>query len=400
MMQKFKQLFESWKEVELGNKDYFEILSSGINKFEGEKDYLSTESIQGTDIEKTECKITYQDRPSRANMQPIFNSVWFAKMKETLKVYSFDKDNREEIRKYILSTGFTGIKVDEKKVYPKYLKLFLTSKFFNEEKDKLCTGSTQKGINNNFIVKIKIPLPSLQVQEQIVSILEKAELLKQKRKESDKLTKEYLQSVFYEMFGDPIKNNKKWDLKKLNELGKWLSGGTPSRSKPEYFEGDINWYSSGELNNLFISDSIEKITELAIKESGAKLIKKNSLLLGMYDTAALKSSITTNICSCNQAIAYSNLENKNVEILYLYYIIQIGKESYLKQRRGIRQQNLNLSMIKNIQIPLPPLELQKKFAYIVEQVEKLKEKQKQSREKIEEMFNSLMQRAFNGELVK
>ena len=57
-------------------------------------------------------------------------------------------------------------------------------------------------------------------------------------------------------------------------------------------------------------------------------------------------------------------------------------------------------MIKNIQIPLPPLELQKKFAYIVEQVEKLKEKQKQSREKIEEMFNSLMQRAFNGELVK
>ena len=89
------KLPEGWKEVELGNPGYFTILSSRINKFKGEKEYLSTESVQGTKIKKVECVVTYKDRPSRANMQPILNSVWFAKMQATLKVYSFDEENKE-----------------------------------------------------------------------------------------------------------------------------------------------------------------------------------------------------------------------------------------------------------------------------------------------------------------
>ena len=65
-----------WKK--LGDKYYFEILSSGIESFNDEKEYLSTESIQNTKIKKIECKIKYTNRPSRANMQPLLNSTWFA----------------------------------------------------------------------------------------------------------------------------------------------------------------------------------------------------------------------------------------------------------------------------------------------------------------------------------
>ena len=92
------KLPDGWKEVELGNQEYFTILSSGIDEFKDEKNYLSTESIKGTKINKIEAIITYEDRPSRANMQPVLNSVWFAKMKATLKVYSFDEKNKEEIK--------------------------------------------------------------------------------------------------------------------------------------------------------------------------------------------------------------------------------------------------------------------------------------------------------------
>src|SRR3989344_3991044 len=177
---KTKQIISTWKEVELGDCEYFTILSSGINEFKGEKEYLSTESVKGTRIEKTECVISYEDRPSRANMQPILNSVWFAKMQATLKVYSFDKENEEEISKYILSTGFAGIKINEKLVSSKYLRLIITSPDFNELKDKLCTGSTQRGINNQAIGTISLIIPPLPTQQKIVSILEKAENVKEK----------------------------------------------------------------------------------------------------------------------------------------------------------------------------------------------------------------------------
>ncbi|WP_341478928.1 restriction endonuclease subunit S [Clostridium perfringens] len=174
------------------------------------------------------------------------------------------------------------------------------------------------------------------------------------------------------MFGDPVKNQKKLAKVKLSELGEWKTGGTPLRSKSEYYNGNIPWLSSGELNNKYCFKSNEMITESAIIESAAKIIEVGSLLLGMYDTAALKSTINMIECSCNQAIAYSKLNENLVNTVYVYYCIQIGKEFYKSQQRGVRQKNLNLSMVKGLEILMPPLEFQNQFADFVKQVDKLK----------------------------
>ncbi|WP_241428057.1 restriction endonuclease subunit S [Clostridium saccharobutylicum] len=158
----------------------------------------------------------------------------------------------------------------------------------------------------------------------------------------------------------------------LGKVGEWKTGGTPSRSNNEYYNGNIPWLSSGELNNMYCFKSVEMITELAIKESSAKIIEKGSLLLGMYDTAALKSTINMIECSCNQAIAYSKLDEKLVNTIYVYYCIQIGKDFYKSQQRGVRQKNLNLSMIKGLEILMPDLKRQNQFADFINQVDKLK----------------------------
>ena len=262
----------------------------------------------------------------------------------------------------------------------------------------LSLNSAYPSIRLQDIKKVRIIIPPLPTQKKIAAILEKAEALKEWRNEADRLTYEFLKSTFLEMFGEPIRNKHKWENKRLEECGTWQSGGTPSRSNDDYFEGTIPWYTAGELNSLFTSDSLEKITEDAIKESAAKLIPPNTLLLGMYDTAALKSSITTIDCACNQAIASSKLDSGIVNIFYLYYTLQIAKKYYIRQQRGVRQKNLNLSMIKNFEVPVPPLELQNKFADIVQQIENLRKKQSQSKQHIEDLFNNLMQQAFKGEL--
>lgn len=256
------------------------------------------------------------------------------------------------------------------------------------------------GYNRHFkyLKSTKIPLAPLPQQQKIANILDAADSLRQNDKALIAKYDELTQALFLDMFGDPVSNPKNLPKIKLGELGKWQSGGTPSRNKREYFDGTIPWLSSGELNGMYVSESKEHITEMAIKESSTRLIEKGSLLLGMYDTAALKSTISTCIVTCNQAIAYSKLDDKMVNTIYVYFIIQIGKEDYKKLQRGVRQKNLNLSIVKNLEILLPDLMQQNQFAERVAVIEEQKAVAQKSLEKSESLFNSLLQKAFKGAL--
>ncbi|MHB1105019.1 MAG: restriction endonuclease subunit S [Lutibacter sp.] len=290
----------------------------------------------------------------------------------------------------------TGI-LPSKNHFPKYLYYYL-----NHIRPKVINdayGGAQPHISQAYVKKIKIPLPPLEIQKRIAQILDDAVALKDK---TAQLIKEYdllAQSIFLDMFGDPISNSKGLEIRKLGDLGKWQSGGTPSRKIKEYYNGDIPWLSSGELNEMYISDSKEHITEKALKFSSTKLVPKGSLLLGMYDTAALKSTINTRDLACNQAIAFGVLNPKLINIVYAYKIIQLGKDHYRRLQRGARQKNLNLSMVKGIKILYPSLELQNQFVEKITLIEQQKELAKQELKESEDLFNCLLQKAFKGELV-
>ncbi|MGJ1235169.1 MULTISPECIES: restriction endonuclease subunit S [Sphingobacterium] len=246
-----------------------------------------------------------------------------------------------------------------------------------------------------FLKESIIPLPPLPIQEKIATILDKADELRRKDKDLQAKYDELAQAIFTDMFGDPVRNEKGWEVKKLEELGRWATGGTPSRSNNQYFNGTIPWVSSGELNSMYICNTKEKISLNAISNSAAKLIEPYSLMLGMYDTAALKSSINTISMTCNQAIAYSKVEHGN--LTYIYKVLQLTKEYHKSRQRGVRQKNLNLSIIKDIEIIFPPIHLQEAFAKKIELINRLKAQT--NTEKSEELFQSLLQKAFKGELV-
>ena len=231
------------------------------------------------------------------------------------------------------------------------------------------TGIQNLKVKDYLVKEIKIYTP--EEQEKIVSELDTVRSIINKNKQILEKYEILIKSRFIEMFGDPVANSKGWNLQKLESLGKWESGGTPSRKNADYFKGNIPWYSAGELNTLYLEDSIEKITEEAIKESSAKLFKKGSLFVGMYDTAAFKMGIAKEDCSSNQACANIN-PNSDTNVLWLYYELSEMKEFFLQNRRGVRQKNLNLGMIKGFEIPVPPLELQQQFASFVQQIDKSK----------------------------
>ena len=256
------------------------------------------------------------------------------------------------------------------------------------------SGTSIPQLTVPMLKKYKFPLPEMSHQKAIAVKFEKLDQLISLRKQQLAKLDELVKAQFVEMFGDPKDNRS--NLVKIGEIGDLTSGGTPSRSNSEYFNGSIRWYSAGELNSLYLPDSIEHISRTALSQSAAKLFEKGTLMIGMYDTAAFKMGILTEQSSSNQACA--NLKpTEQYSVIWLYYLFDIMKPIFLTERQGVRQKNLSLSKIRNFNIPSAPLSLQNQFAAFVECVDQQKQTVQQSLEKLELMKKALMQDYF-GEL--
>ena len=228
------------------------------------------------------------------------------------------------------------------------------------------------------LTAFEIPLPPLAEQQHIVAKLDTAfaeidravDLASEKEAEVLALER----SVLEDLFSNP------YPLTKVGDLGEVKSGGTPNSKEASYWGGDIPWYSSGELNNLFTSKSEKFITSAGLNNSNAKLFPKDTLLVGMYDTAAMKMSILQQEATFNQAVV-GIPPNDFASAEYLFYALSFLKPQILLERRGVRQQNLSLAKIKNIDVPLPNPPVQKE---IVEKLKIISAEQASYRSVIEE----------------
>ncbi len=190
-----------------------------------------------------------------------------------------------------------------------------------------------------------------------------------------------------------------WEVKKLGDIAEISSGGTPSRNKKEYWDnGTIPWVKIKDIKEKFISTTEEFITEDGLKNSSAKLFKKGTLLYSIFATlgevAILDIDATT-----NQAIAGINIKENNINSLYLMYFLRSIKDEISNKGRGVAQNNLNLSILKQIQIPLPPLQEQERIVGILdESFAKIDESIKileQDLLNLDELMQSALQKAFN-----
>jgi type I restriction enzyme S subunit len=284
----------------------------------------------------------------------------------------------------------------------RFLHYYFSSAKGKKQIDEISTGAAQKKFNKTSFRELGIPLPPLPEQQRIVSILDEAFAAiarakanaEQNLKNAKELFESYLQRVF-EKKGDG------WEDKTLGEIAFVKSGGTPLRHKTEYWNGEIAWYSSGELNDLYTTNPERHINEFAIENSNAKLFPKGSLLIGMYDTAALKMSILNRDGTFNQAIAGVK-PNPKIDLIFILHAINAIKPEILNLRRGVRQKNLSLEKIKNIPIPLPSLKEQqtivRKLDALRAETQKLEAVYQKKIDDLEELKKSILQKAFSGAL--
>lgn len=168
-----------------------------------------------------------------------------------------------------------------------------------------------------------------------------------------------------------------WKMVDLGDYCFVKAGGTPSRSNSTFWEeGNIPWYSSGELNDIYTTEPNEFITEKGLNNSNTSLFPKGSLLIGMYDTAAFKMSILDREGTFNQAVCGIK-PNDKFDMLFLLLYFIMNKEEYLSHRVGVRQRNLNKGFISAIKVPLIPLEIQHQIVSKIENEQALVNANKQ-----------------------
>ncbi|MBO4159284.1 restriction endonuclease subunit S [Micromonospora antibiotica] len=290
--------------------------------------------------------------------------------------------------------GFKSLVPDVRAVEAKYLYWWLKAN--RPYLESLGNGATFKEISKGIVSQVEIPLPPLEEQRRIAEALDRADDLRAKRREALARLDDLTRSIFLDMFGDPARNNKGLPLTPLGKLGQWRSGGTPPRSAEEYFEGEIPWFSSGELGNMYVSQSNEQVSLKALAETSAKKVLRGSIMIGMYDTAALKTSIAAVDCSCNQAIAFASLDSEMADPVYVYFALRVGRDHFRRLQRGARQKNLNVGMVREMALPLPPLADQRQFRERIAAAEKLDVAHQASLTELDALFASLQDRAFRG----
>lgn len=154
--------------------------------------------------------------------------------------------------------------------------------------------------------------------------------------------------------------NEKVEWKKLGDVANCFAGGTPKTNVSSYYDGDIPWIRSGEINFNIIKSSERNITEEGLNKSSAKMIRPNSVVLAMTGATVGRSAVVEFYTSCNQSVAAIENDEKILNYKYLYYYISSNYEKIKRMGQGALT-SLNLSIIKNILIPIPSLKTQEKI---------------------------------------
>lgn len=245
--------------------------------------------------------------------------------------------------------------------------------------------------------KCRIDVPPLKEQEQIVAELDLLSSIIEKKKAQLKEFDNLAQSIFYDLFGDPVTNEKGWEVSTFNHEFEVTSGGTPSTGKKEYWDnGTIPWIGSNLCQNKVLTNNDGKfITSEGLEHSSARWYYKGFVLVALVGATIGKCALINFDTTTNQNIAGINVpSNKYFESYFVFFALQSLYSLFQNIGEG-KFKMANLSFVRSLPIIKPPLSLQQSFAEKIEAIEKQKELIQQSIKETETLFNSRMAYYFN-----
>lgn len=287
----------------------------------------------------------------------------FAYNPSRINVGSVDYQHCED--KVIVSPLYNVFTVNEN-IIPEYLYYYLKSPSTIKRIKTIASGSVRDNLKLSMLYEFPIEVPSISKQKKILNILREIRFSIDCRKKELEQLDNLIKARFVEMFGDKYPNMVVGDKLKTT------SGGTPSKKHSEYYDGGtIPWLTSGEVNAGIIRTVKNRITEEAVKNSSAKMIPENSILVAMYGATAGQVGLLKIRTTTNQAIC-SILPNEKYLPEYLYHAMASKKDWMISQSAGGAQPNISQSVIRRMEIVDAPIAMQNIFVKLVHQVDKSK----------------------------
>lgn len=381
--------------------DVCKINDETVKKFTGTKKYVATGGLDYNKIIDYE-EVSYESKPSRANRQVDAEDILVAKMKDTIKVF---KINEYESDKYIFSTGFSTLKANQDILDKDYFYYVLISESFQGQKNKYSKGATQKAINNTGLKKIKIPVPPMKIQKQIVQVLDQAQKLIDNRKRQIKLLDDLIESIFYDMFGDPVRNDKGWEVDILKELI-YINPRKSEVSDIKDSDLKVSFVPMEDVleDGTLVLDQTRKISEVY---KGYTYFKEDDVLFAKITPCmengkgCIARGLLNNIGFGSTEFHVLRPKENTLTKEYIFYLTKSSKfrkEAESKMTGSAGQRRVPRKFIENYSINIPPIQLQNQFAEKVKSIESQKEIMEESLKLMKDNYNSLMQKAFKGDL--
>lgn len=304
----------------------------------------------------------------------------------------------------IVSSHYFLFVIDETRLDRRFLDFFIRTPYFREQVS--AQGSTNyAAIRPADVLSYKNPLPPLAEQRRIVARIEelaaKIEEAQVLRRKAEEEVEALLFAKLNEFFSINEKNDLK--LKKLADVCDTTSGGTPSRHRFDFFEnGSVPWIKSGELKDTFIKKAEEHITQEALDSSSAKIFPKGTLLVALYGANVGMTGILDIDAATNQAVCAVFPKKEPLERDYLFWFFRKMRPDYLKNSFGGAQPNISQKMIRETEIPLPPLPEQRRIVTYLDalqaKVDALRRLQAETSAELEALLPAVLDKAFKGEM--
>ena len=312
-----------------------------------------------------------------------------------------------EKNQFLIAWNLFLIKIKKEKLYSSFFAHYLNYLAHYKYFDRFLTGGTVKFINKKTMGNIPVPLPPLDQQKKIAAILDAADAYRQKTKALITKYDELNQSLFLDMFGDPVSNPKGWEIQCLSSVCS-LQGGFSFKSK-DFVENGVKLVKIGNVHfQNIIWDEVDLLPkEYLVKHSNFSLNEGDILMaltrpiiksLGTVKAVTVKKSDLPSLL--NQRVARFVPNESKIKKRYLlgYIYSNYFKNKIDKYSSTSLQPNVSNKQIEKMEIFVPPLEIQNQFTKRVQAIESQKALAQASLAQAEDLFNSLLQRAFKGEL--
>jgi type I restriction enzyme S subunit len=296
----------------------------------------------------------------------------------------------------VIGSTLARMRIKRKHVLPRYLFWVLESK--REQIKSQRTGATIPHVNGAALKELPIPLPPLPVQKRIAEILDAADALRKKDQEVLKKYDELAQAIFIDMFGDPVKNEKGWEVKRLAELGTLDRGVSKHRPRnaPELLGGKYPLIQTGDVANSggVINSYRSTYSELGLKQS--KMWNKGTLCITIAANIAKTGILDFDACFPDSIVGFTP-NSKKTNSIYVQYWFGFLQKTLENNAPESAQKNINLEILRELQIPCPALALQEKFKEVITNLVNMRDRIDYNVPQY--LFDSILHNSFSGELV-